>query len=255
MVGLRNLALGGNVVALGLARHPRRVAAYVNANLFLWKTLAGARGLPQMTVFEALGVAPQPLDVTLHPRWPLWFQPEAWLTADLVNLCVVCRAVQPKVVFEIGTSIGYTSLHFALNSPPETKIYTLDLPPERSASLATTWMDQDMIHSHSREYLFRQESAGEKVTTLYGDSATFDFGPYRQAVDLFFIDGAHSYEYVKNDTEKALDCVRPGGVIAWHDYGRAGTNGVSRYLEELAHEQGRPVRSLVGSTIALLRVQ
>jgi predicted O-methyltransferase YrrM len=36
-------------------------------------------------------------------------------------------------------------------------------------------------------------------------------------MDLVFVDGAHSYEYVKNDTEKGWEMLRPGGIIAWHD--------------------------------------
>jgi hypothetical protein len=33
-----------------------------------------------------------------------------------------------------------------------------------------------------------------------------------------FIDGAHSAEYLENDTALALRMVRPGGIIVWHDY-------------------------------------
>jgi hypothetical protein len=37
-------------------------------------------------------------------------------------------------------------------------------------------------------------------------------------VDVAFIDGDHSKEGVVNDTNLALACVRPGGIIIWHDY-------------------------------------
>ena len=73
-----------------------------------------------------------------------------------------------------------------------------------------------------------------RIHRLLGDSATFDFSPYARNIDLFFIDGAHTYEYVKNDTLKALECCHPGSVIAWHDYGRMGVNGVRRWLHEFA---------------------
>lgn len=36
-------------------------------------------------------------------------------------------------------------------------------------------------------------------------------------MDFVFVDGFHCYEYVKNDTEKGLEMLRPGGIIAWHD--------------------------------------
>lgn len=33
-----------------------------------------------------------------------------------------------------------------------------------------------------------------------------------------FIDGAHTYEYVKIDTDNALNLVNYNGYIVWHDY-------------------------------------
>jgi hypothetical protein len=72
-------------------------------------------------------------------------------------------------------------------------------------------------------------------------------------VDLFFIDGAHSYEYVRQDTLNALKCCRKGGVIAWHDFGRSGVNGVSRWICELAQEH--KVYSVPGSSLAFMVVR
>jgi hypothetical protein len=88
---------------------------------------------------------------------------------------------------------------------------------------------------------------------LFGDSASFDFSPFAGAVDLFFIDGAHSYEYVRSDTLRALQCVRPGGVIAWHDFGRTGVNGVSRWLLEM-HSRQWPVCAAPGGSLAYMIV-
>ncbi len=81
----------------------------------------------------------------------------------------------------------------------------------------------------------------------------FDFTPYHGKVDLFFIDGAHSYEYVRSDSHHALECMHQGGVIVWHDYGRWGVNGVSRFLHEL-RKSGREIYRLPGSSLALLKV-
>jgi hypothetical protein len=115
-------------------------------------------------------------------------------------------------------------------------------------------VDELHIGAHRRvsRYVYEAHAEGSKVRQLYGDSAVFDFSPYRQGVDLFFIDGAHSYDYVKSDTLKALDCVRGGGIV-WHDYGRFGVNGVSRWLHELSRS-GREVCRLPGSSLALLRI-
>jgi hypothetical protein len=52
-------------------------------------------------------------------------------------------------------------------------------------------------------------------------------------MDFVFVDGDHSYEYVKNDTEKAFELLAPDGAIAWHDFAGK-SEGVVRYLRELA---------------------
>ena len=99
---------------------------------------------------------------------------------------------------------------------------------------------------------FAQHEAGKRITRLWGDSASFDFSPYYDTVDLFFVDGAHTYEYARKDTESASKCVRPNGVIAWHDYGRSGlSRGVRRWLDEFGRQC--EVISCPGSSIALMR--
>jgi hypothetical protein len=66
-------------------------------------------------------------------------------------------------------------------------------------------------------------------------------------MDLIFVDGAHSYEYVKNDTVKGLEMLRPGGIIAWHDCTPSHPS-VVRYLSMLPH-----MPTIVhGTTIAFL---
>lgn len=75
-------------------------------------------------------------------------------------------------------------------------------------------------------YIFENCKAASKITCLFGDSATFNFSSFYEKVDFFFIDGAHSYEYVRSDTLNALKCCHQGSVIAWHDFGRVGVGGV-----------------------------
>ena len=50
-------------------------------------------------------------------------------------------------------------------------------------------------------------------------------------LDLVFIDGNHDYHFVKEDIELWLPKVRPGGVLAGHDYGRF--SGVKKAVDEL----------------------
>jgi hypothetical protein len=63
-------------------------------------------------------------------------------------------------------------------------------------------------------------------------------------VDFCFIDAGHSYECVKNDTEKAFSVLNHGGVVLWHDatWKNDGYR-VNKYLLGLI-EQGYDVKLL-----------
>ena len=37
-------------------------------------------------------------------------------------------------------------------------------------------------------------------------------------MDLIFIDGGHTYELIKNDSELAFQMISKNGIIFWHDY-------------------------------------
>jgi hypothetical protein len=90
---------------------------------------------------------------------------------------------------------------------------------------------------------------GERITALIGDSATFDFAPYRGAIDFVYVDGAHSYDYVRNDTEAALGLLSPNGVIAWDDY--PAISGVYRALNELAPTLSGSLFHILGTRLAV----
>lgn len=237
---LRNLLVGGNVLAAARAlSRPRQAVSYVQDCLFTHENLFGRQGFVTKHVTAELGDG-TPLPIVLAGARATgassWFGPSASYVADLVSLCQLCRIVQPRAIFEIGTLKGFTAYHFALNSAPDTRVYTLDLPPGTTATnLKTTVVDDLHIQTLPKRgaLCFAGTPEADKIQCLLGDSAVFDFTPYHGRIDLFFIDGAHSYEYVKSDTEHALRCCRPGGVIAWHDAGRVGVNGVTRYLQEL----------------------
>jgi len=254
-IAARNILLGANLRSVPLLLRPRRLVHYTSESLFLYMTTQGARGLPQRNVADVIaGDDVESIKLGSLTR-ASWFEPVASYASDIVSLCLLCRRLKPQVIFEIGTLNGYTSYHFALNS--DARVYSLDLPKDNTAGvrLRTTAMDDAHINASRRmqQYCFTGTAVESRVQCLFGDSAAFDYSPYHDGVDLFFIDGAHSYEYVKADTENALRCVRKGGVIAWHDYGRVGVNGVSRYLHEL-QGQGREIHAVPGGSVAYMRV-
>jgi hypothetical protein len=55
------------------------------------------------------------------------------------------------------------------------------------------------------------------VEFMTGDSAELAYD-FHDKIDLLFIDGDHSYEGVRADMVTWLGKVRPGGIVAFHDY-------------------------------------
>jgi predicted O-methyltransferase YrrM len=162
--------------------------------------------------------------------------------------------LKPKHVFEIGTYLGYTTLHFAVNTPDDAIIYTLDLPPDfhrlkENEKKHKTFSYDDLLvmklsSQGSRNRHFHHTPCNKKIIELFGDSREFDFSPYYKKIDFIFIDGNHSRKFVKSDTENALKMLSAHGVIIWHDYDYIihpaifhYLNGLSRYhtIYSIAH--------------------
>ncbi len=137
-------------------------------------------------------------------------------------------------VFEIGTFLGSNTLNLALSLPQDGKVFTLDLDEESAIGLQQDPSDAPLTQTHikTRTLDFSESCVGHKVTTLTGNSVTFDFAPWRDSIDLVFIDGGHDYATVKADTENSLTIVRKDKVssILWHDYDHVDYPDLTTYL-------------------------
>ena len=67
------------------------------------------------------------------------------------------------------------------------------------------WADLESIGA-----AFRSTEHEPRITQHLGDSATFDYKPFAGAIDLVFVDGAHTYDYVRADSKNALSTIAPG---------------------------------------------
>ena len=159
---------------------------------------------------------------------------EAQVLASLVSY------LNPKTIFEIGTYTGFSTLHLKYNASPETVIYTLDLPQDKSSivlrnDLNEAHRDIKNINLNEQRH-FHIDNDRKAIVELFGDSRTFDFSPYYGKTDFLFIDANHSYAYVKSDTENALKMVSAHGAILWHDYDFIHP-GVFRLINEVAQNK------------------
>jgi predicted O-methyltransferase YrrM len=76
-----------------------------------------------------------------------------------------------------------------------------------------------------------------------------------QPCDAVFIDGDHSRKGVLNDTHLALEKVRPGGIVIWHDYHNLGTVDVREVLHEMHREfPDMPLRHVGGTWLVYCRI-
>lgn len=58
----------------------------------------------------------------------------------------------------------------------------------------------------------------KKIIHYYGDSKDFDFSKHADTVDLYFIDGDHSYDGVYSDTKNIFSNKREDAIVIWHDF-------------------------------------
>jgi len=168
-------------------------------------------------------------------------------------LATVVSALQPQRIFETGTFRGVAALTMALNAP-EAEIYTLDLPEEIPSAEVETLSKGDKewvrLSRTSTGFAFADHPAAARIHQLRGNSLTFDPPASLVNTDLCFIDGGHSYECVKADTETALKILSPDGVIVWDDYTWF-IDGVSEYLTEL--RKTLPLYRIAGSQLVVHR--
>lgn len=167
-------------------------------------------------------------------------------------LAALARGLDARTFFEIGTNRGRTTWTVARNNPLLTA-YTLDVPLSEQSADAALSMDTD-DHRFFRSTRtsgdgYRGTAEEARITQLWGDSARFDFSPYAGSIDLVYVDGAHTYEYVLSDTVNALHVLSPTGTIVWDDY--TSSPGVFKHVTELARTLDRPVYHVLGTRMAI----
>ena len=177
--------------------------------------------------------------------------------AEITVMSKLVKQYNPNRLFEIGTFDGRTTLNLAANASSETEVYTLDLPKDKlsATDLPLEAGEEKYIDKEISGVRFLGTDCEQKITQLYGDSATFDFSPFFKTVDFIFIDGSHSYEYVLNDSKRALQLLRDGrGVILWHDYGKPWWPGLTTALNEMysAGKEFKSIQHIQGTSLVYL---
>jgi hypothetical protein len=162
-------------------------------------------------------------------------------------LAALARRTGAQTFFEIGTNRGRTTWTVAVNNPGM-ELFTLDVPGATPSGSLGSDDQRFLIATAECGEAFRGTAEAARITQLLGDSATFDFSPWAGAIDLVYVDGAHTYDYVRSDTRRALDMLSERGTIVWDDYGS--NPGVYAWLNELAPTLDRPIFHVFGTRMA-----
>lgn len=138
---------------------------------------------------------------------PYSFLSGSSLATDFALLQMVCRKYKVQTYFEIGTWRGESAANVA---PYVQQVYTLNLSDDQLRQMGA---ENSYINAH-RTF----SKTISNVQHLVGDSASFDLAPYAAACDCIFIDGDHSYEAVKRDTQRMLGLRKnEQSILIWHD--------------------------------------
>lgn len=168
---------------------------------------------------------------------------------DLAALAGITKKKQPKSIFEIGTFEGLSTVVFVKNAAADVVMHTLDLPHGQNEISRTSrsFSAHSIAEPYVSGHLIDRFSIRARTNAYWGDSAIFDFRPFDSAIDLFFVDGAHTEDYVASDSCRAFECVATDGWVLWHD---CFTPQVLKVLKQIA--ETTKVYQLRGTNLALV---
>ena len=158
----------------------------------------------------------------------------------------IYKAHQPKRHLEFGTWQGWGTT-LCLETCCEANVWTINLPGGEDRPDGSWAYGQRVIHPNNSlhevttenfgkdefgpinyhktdagdyiGHIYREKGLENRVSQILCDSGFWDTSMFPEDFfDSVFIDGGHQTEVVINDTRKALEVLRPGGLILWHDF-------------------------------------
>jgi hypothetical protein len=171
-------------------------------------------------------------------------------TEQAMALLSILVAEAPKEVLEIGTYMGHTARQMAENVPTAT-IHTVDLPEDFSAmDDREQTIPKDDFHLINRRVVGREFTSrpyAGRIVQHFADTANWDFQQVGRP-SFIFIDGSHTYEHCRSDSEKCYAVADEKCVFLWHDCDEVHP-GVVQYIRE-CRDRGMDIKLISGTSIA-----
>lgn len=175
-------------------------------------------------------------------------------TLEATMLISFIKIINPSFIFEFGTFLGYSTSIFLKNSDEKCNVYTIDLGEEIGNIDHSKKIDFESVLKNDEindDYLrIMQSKKGpifindyiqtedNRLKLLQGNSLDLSISEIslESKVNIVFIDGGHTLNIVKKDTENAFKMIKTG-VIIWHDYNSQIHGDVTKFVDELAKEK------------------
>lgn len=128
---------------------------------------------------------------------------------DYIFLKTIAKISKAKEYLEIGTYIGES-----INNLTDCceKLYSV------TADVGAKYSMRESCKYYRIPDFSERLTYNEKIIHYYGDSKQFDFSKHADTIDLYFIDGDHSYNGVYCDTKNIFENKKRDAIVIWHDF-------------------------------------
>lgn len=132
---------------------------------------------------------------------------------DYAFLKVLAIVFNCKKYLEIGTYIGES---INILSDFCEKLYSITAPMNAEFSMRK-WCQMKNMPDFTERLTY-----SDKIEHYFIDSKQFDFTKVQDDIDLYFIDGDHSYRGVFSDTKNIFNTRKKDSIVVWHDFKSGG---------------------------------
>ena len=163
-----------------------------------------------------------------------------------------------KTYLEIGVHNG-TSMSYAVSTSKSIDCCGIDLfedSKQPGLNAQFYWRKDGIQIERTHKNISSNNTSKSTVHLIQGDSTAEE--TYEQVkdkdIDLLFIDGNHTYGYVKKDFERYSTLVKPGGFIILDDY-EPKWPGVVKFAKEIDSKKYETIGVYRNNELILRRVK